>query len=226
MIQILSRKGGSGGTSCKVLIEKNPFNIFYDAISEPTDFEHTTVHSTGESHTKLKDGTYQTHNDKNSKSISLDNLSTVKHISTIVCRGMDESDLAERTRATDVPLLREPSQKITIIDMLAVPKGINLNFTGEWEINNDHPVKLTIGLHKLVFNGFDLILFTRHSDEFEHAPPKSIQLPDLNNHVPFVTKVDSEKITVNLSSLTFDQVLNAQQSSDGLTTIDATPKWL
>lgn len=226
ILQIVPRKGGTGGTAGKILIEKNPFDIYYDAISKPTDFEHTSIHSTGQSHTKLKDGTYQIHNDKSSNSIPLDNLSTVKHISTIVCREMDENDLVERTRATDIPLIREASQQITIIDMLAVPKGINLNFTGEWEMSNDHPVRLTVGLHKLAFNGFDLILFTRHSDEFEHAPPKSIQLPDLNNHIPTVIKVDNEKITVKVSSLTFDKVLSTEQPNDGFTTITATPKWL
>lgn len=229
MIFIYPRKGGTGGTLGKVKIESNPFDIYFDQVSTPANFEHTTIHASGQSHTKLKDGSLSVHHDKLSPGIPLKGLKTSKHLSTLLCRDMDDGDKQIITRQGDIPIERDISQKFTTMDILAIPKSINIKFSGNWEMENDRPVTLSINLHRLLFNSFDVLIFTRHSDQFDNAPPKTIQLPDMNSVVPMVTKIDNEKLTVSLSKLNFDQVLVDQDSTDpyyGFNVITAIPKYL
>ena len=74
MLHIYPKKGGSGGTLGKLKIESNPFDIRYDQVSEPVDIEHTSIHATGQSHTKMKDGTRTVTNDKEAITIPLEEL--------------------------------------------------------------------------------------------------------------------------------------------------------
>lgn len=228
MLQLNSKKGGTGDTLGKIKIMSNPFDIRYDDVSQPVEIEHTSIHATGQSHTKMKDGSRTVNNDKNAISIPLKGLSTSKHLSTLLCREMVEGDLRETLRENDVPIERKPKQRFTTLDLIAIPKSQNINFNVNWEMENDRPVELSVVLHRLSFKSFDVIIFTRHSDQFDVVPPKTIQLPDMNDKVPFVTKIDEEKLTVNISNLTFSQMVKPAGNDpyDGYTVLRATSKYL
>lgn len=228
MLHVYPKKGGSGGTLGKLKIESNPFDIRYDQVSEPVDIEHTSIHATGQSHTKMKDGTRTVTNDKEAITIPLEELKTSKHLTTLLCRKMSDGDVDEMTRQNDVPLERNSSQKFTTLDIIAIPASANINFSFDWDMENDKPVQLNINTHRLRFKDFDVLIFTRHSDQFDTAPPKTIQLPDMNDKVPFVTKIDTDKLTVNISQLTFSEMITpaGENPYEGFAVISATPKYL
>lgn len=229
MLQILPGKHSTGGTVGKIEITGDTFDINYDEIDTPAGIEHTTIHASGQSHTKHKDGTRSINYDKDNAGIPLKDLNTVKHLGTLLSRDMSEDDVVKAERATDVSIERNVGQKFSVLDILAVPKGINLNFDFEWDMENERQVQLNVGVHRLGFNGFDVYIFTRSSDQFDKVPNRTLHLPDMNNVVPFVIKLDEKKATIKLSTLTFDEVAKPQDPNDpyaGFNVITATPKYL
>lgn len=213
----------------KVKITGDTFDINYEEIDTPAEIEHTTIHASGQSHTKLKDGTRSINYDKDHAGIPLKNLKTVKHLGTLLSRDMTADDVIKIERATDVPIERNVGQKFSVLDILAVPKGINLNLNFEWDMENERQVQMNVGFHRLGFNGFDVYIFTRSSNQFDKVPNRTLHLPDMNNIVPFVIKLDEKKATIKLSTLTFDEVTTQQDSNDlnsGFMVISATPKYL
>lgn len=229
MLQMQPSKHGVGGTIGKIEITGDTFDINYADISTPADIEHTTIHATGQSHTKLKDGSRSINYDKDHAGIPLANLKTIKHLGTLLSREMTQDDELKPERATDVLIERGAGQKFSVLDILAVPKGANINFSADWDMQNERQVMMTVGMHRLGFNGFDVLVFTRSSDQFDKVPNKTLHLPDMNNIVPFVVKLDDKKATIKLSALTFDEVVSLQNKDnpyDGFTVITATPEWL
>ena len=229
MLQIQPSKAGTSGTIGKIEITGDTFDINYEEINTPREIEHTTIHASGQSHTKLKDGTLSINYDKDHAGIPLKDLKTVKHLGTLLSREMTSDDAVKAERATDVPIERNIGQKFSVLDILAVPKDINVNFDFEWDMENERKVQLNVGLLKLGFNGFDVIIFTRSSDQFDKLPSKTLHLPDMNNVVPFVVSIDDKKATIKLSALTFDEVIKTQKPNDpngGNTVLRATSKYL
>ncbi len=229
MLQVEPSKAGGSATVGKIEITGDTFEINYEQIDTPADIEHTSIHASGMSHTKLKDGTYRFNYDKDNAGIPLAELKTIKHLGTLLSREMTEADIKPAERLTDVAIERNTGQKFSVLDILAVPKGINFNFSADWDMENDRPVQLNVGMHRLSFNSFDAIIFTRSSDQFDEVPKKTLHLPDMNNIVPFVTRLNGTQAVIKLSSLTFDEVLKPQDPNDpyaGFTVISATPKWL
>ncbi len=229
MLQVEPSKTGGSATVGKIEITSDTFEINYEDIDTPAEIEHTNIHASGMSHTKLKDGTYRFNYDKDNKGIPLTELKTIKHLGTLLSREMTEADEKSAERANDVPIERNAGQKFSVLDVLAVPKGINFNFSADWDMENDRPVQLNVGMHRLSFNGYDVIIFTRSSDQFDEVPSKTLHLPDMNNIVPFVTKLNGKQAIIKLSTLTFDEVIKPQDPNDpyaGFTVITATPKWL
>lgn len=229
MLQMQPNKHGTGGKVGKIEITDGTFDIHFDQITTPAEIEHTTIHATGQSHTKMKDGSLSINYDKDHAGIPLADLNTIKHLGTLISRDMGSDDELKPTRATDVSIERGAGQKFSVLDILAVPKGANFNFTADWDMENERQVMMTIGMHRLGFNGFDVLVFTRSSDQFDKVPPKTLHLPDMNNLVPFVVKLDDKKATIKLSTLTFDEVFTPQNKAnpyDGFTVITATSKYL
>jgi hypothetical protein len=229
MLQMQPGKNTKGGTIGKIEVTGSVFDIHFDDITTPADIEHTTLHATGQSHTKMKDGSLSINYDKDHAGIPLTGLKTIKHLGTLISRDMAADDETAKSRVSDVSIERGTGQKFSVLDILAVPKGVNFNFTTDWDMENKREVKMTIGLHRLGFNGFDVIIFTRSSDQFDKVPPKTLHLPDMNNIVPFVTKLDDKKATIKLSELTFNKVFTPQTKSnpyDGFTGITATSKYV
>ena len=229
MLQVEPSKQSNGGSIGMVPITGDRFEIQFDDINTPSDIDHTSIHASGQSHTKLKDGSRSINYDKENTGIPLRNLHTIKHLGTLITREMLTADESTPSRASDVIIERDPSQKSSVIDILALPKSINVKFNAEWDMENDRQVVLTIGLHRLGFNGLDVFILTRSSDQFDAIPAKSIHLPDMNNIVPFVVSLDDKKAVIQLSSLTFDELIVPENGDDpynGFTVITATPKWL
>jgi hypothetical protein len=229
MLQMQPSKQSSGGMIGKVEITGDTFDIHYDQIDTPAEIDHTTIHATGQSHTKLKDGSRSTNYDKDHAGIPLKDLKTIKHLGTLLSREMTQDDELTPERATDVLIERGAGQKFSVLDILAIPKGANINFSADWDMENERQVVMTIGMHRLGFNGFDVLVFTRSSDQFDNVPNKTLHLPDMNNIVPFVVKLDDKKATIKLSALTFDEIVSLQDKAnpyDGFTVITATPKFL
>lgn len=229
MLQVEPNKAGDSATVGKIEIKSDTFEINYEQIDTPAEIEHTNIHASGMSHTKLKDGTYRYNYDKDDKGIPLRALKTIKHLGTLLSRKMTEADEKPAERATDVSIERNTGQRFSVLDILAVPKGINFNFSADWDMENDRPVHLNVGMHRLTFNGFDAIIFIRSSDQFDEVPSKTLHLSDMNNVVPFVTKLNGKQAVIKLSTLTFDEVLRPQDPDDpyaGFAAITATPKWL
>lgn len=227
MLNVFETESG-GGTLARIKIESNPFDIPFDKVNVPVAIDHTSIHATGQSHTKMKDGSLVINNDKVSQSIPLTELKTSKHITTLLCKRMTKEDEMPANRVNDVPLKRASGQNFSVVDVLALPGGMNVSLNVGWEMENDKPVNLTVSTYMLKFNGFDVVLFVRHSDQFETAPPKTIQLPDMNDKVPFVTKIDQEKMTVKISSLTFGQMVvpTDKETPPGFSSLTATSKYL
>lgn len=57
MLQMQPGKHSTGGTVGKIETTGDTIEINYDDINTPADIEHTTIHASSQSHTKLKDGT-------------------------------------------------------------------------------------------------------------------------------------------------------------------------
>ena len=229
MLRMQPGKHSTGGTVGKIEITGDTVEINYDEINTPAEIEHTTIHASGQSHTKLKDGTRSINYDKDHAGIPLKDLKTAKHLGTLLSREMTDDDVVKAERATDVPIERNVGQKFSVLDILAVPKGINLNFNFEWDMKNERQVQMNVGVHRLGFNGFDVYIFTRSSDQFDKVPNRTLHLPDMNNVVPFVVKLDEKKATIKLSSLTFGEVAKPQRpknQNEGFTVITLTPKHL
>lgn len=229
MLQMQPGKHSTGGTVGNIAITGDTFDINYEDIDMPAEIEHTTIHASGQSHTKLKDGTRSINYDKDHAGIPLKDLKTVKHLGTLLSREMTADDVVKAERVTDVPIERNVGQKFSVLDILAVPKGINLNFNFKWDMENERQVQLNVGVHRLGFNGFDVYIFTRSSDQFDKIPNRTLHLPDMNNIVPFVVKLDESKVTIKLSTLTFDEVAKPQDPNDpyaGFTVLSATNKYL
>jgi len=230
LLKVNQRKNGTGGTLGEIAINSNHFDIHYNQVSRPVDIEHTSIHATGQSHTKMKEGGLYLVHDKYAITIPLTDLKTSKHLSTLLCRELEDEDIEDITRQNDVLIERDKSQRFTALDLLAIPKSANVRFSANWEIENDKMVNLSMGISRLEFNGYDVLVFARHSDQFEKGPPITIQLPDMNDKVPFITKIDDEKLTVNISSLTFSDAIQSQEKGndpyDGFTVITATSRFL
>lgn len=229
MLQMQPSKSGETGVVGKIEITGDTVEVNYDEINTPADIEHTTIHASGLSHTKMKDGTLSINYDKDHAGIPLRDLKTVKHLGTVLGREMTPDDIVQAERQTDVPIERNVGQKFSVLDILAIPKGVNVNFNFEWDMENERQVQLNVGMHKLGFNGFDVIIFTRSSDQFDKLPSKTLHLPDMNNIVPFVVRLDEKTATIKLSSLTFDEVVTPQDPNDpyaGFSVLSATPKYL
>lgn len=229
MLQMQPGKHSTGGSVGKIEITGDTFDINYEEIDTPAEIEHTTIHASGQSHTKLKDGTLSINYDKDHAGIPLKNLKTVKHLGTLISRDMTKDDLVKAERATDVSIERSVGQKFSVLDILAVPKGINLNFDFEWDMENERQVQMNVGIHKLTFNGFDVYIFTRSSDQFDKVPNRTLHLPDMNNIVPFIVKLDDKRATIKLSNLTFDEIAKHQDPNDpyaGFDVLTATNKYL
>lgn len=229
MLQMQPSKNGPSGFVGKVEIKGDIIDLNYDDINTPAEIEHTSIHASGESHTKLKDGTRSINYGKDNPGIPLRGLKSVKHLGTIISREMTDDDIVNAERTTDVPIERNLGQKFSVLDVLAIPKSINVNFNFEWDMENEREVQLNVGMHRLGFKGFDVIIFTRSSNQFDTIPSKSLHLPDMNNIVPFVTKIDKEKVSIKLSKLTFDEIIRSQETNDpneGFTVLSATNKYL
>ena len=229
MLQIEPSKQLDGSKIGKIVITSDTFEIPYAMIDIPIEIEHTTIHATGQSHTKLSDGTYSINYDRTNSGISLVNLKTVKHMGTLITREMLSQDVVLPSRKTDIIIERNVGQRSSIIDLLAVPSDGNINFNVDWDMENDRPVQLTIGLFRVPFTGFDILLFTRSSDQFDSQPPGTIHLPDMNSLVPFVLSMDEKKVIIRLSGLAFEEVINLAEGENnigGMTTISVTPKYL
>lgn len=207
MFRVNTPAGGTGDTIGKVKVQSNPFDIFYKQISKPIAIAHTSIHATGQSHVKMKDTSRTNINDKNATVIPLKDLATSKHLTTLVCKEMSDKDKKDLTRPGDIPIERPDTQRFTTLDLIAIPKSPNINFSVNREIEGNEEVALSINLHRLRFNGYDVLAFSRHSNQFDILPPMTIELPDMNDRIPFITKVDFEKITVNMSSLEFSQII-------------------
>jgi hypothetical protein len=220
---------GKGGMIGHIPITSDRFEIKFSEINTPAEVDHTSLHASGQSHTKLKDGSYAINYSKGMADIPLRNLKTVKHLGTLIAREAKSEDEQSPTRKTDVIIERNQGQSTTILDLMAVPQGINLQFSMNWDMENQRMVQLTVGMFGLSFKDLTVMIFARHSDGFDKQPPKTVHLPDMNNLVPFVVSLDDKKAVIQISQLTFDEVLTPKGSNDpykDFTVITATPKWL
>lgn len=210
ILQIQPSVTDSGGLIGKIEVASDMFDINYEEVNIPVEIDHTTIHASGQSHTKLKDGTYSINYDKDHSAIPLRNLKTIKHLGTLLSREMTTDDVMRAERATDIQIERNVGQNFSVLDILAIPKNVNVNFRVEWHMENEREVQLTVSVCKLVFNGFDVVIFTRSSDQFDKIPSKTLHLPDMNNILPFVIKLDDKTATIKLSDITFDEVISCK----------------
>lgn len=229
ILQMEPGKNGTGGFVGEAKVNGDTVEINYSEVATPAEIEHTSIHASGQSHTKLKDGSFRINYDKNHSGIPLRDLKTIKHLGTLLSRDMTDGDEQKTTRATDVPIERGIGQKFSVLDILAIPKGVNVKFSADWDMENERQVTMTVGMHGLPFNGFDVLIFTRSSDQFDDIPRRTLHIPDMNNVVPFVTKLDDNKAIIKLSALTFDEVIKPQNPNDpyaGFSVLTLTNKYL
>lgn len=232
MLKIESSKSSEACKIGKIEIIGNTFEILYSKINEPAEVDHTSIHATGQSHTKLTNGELIINYGKNDFGIPLAKLKTVKHLGTLIIRKMTDGDKitpVEKTEGINVIIERGIGQKCSIIDILAIPKESNVNFNCDWEMHNEREVKMTISLSKLPFNGFDTILFVRSSDQFDKLPDRTLHLSDMNNIVPFILELDDEKALIKLSALKFEEVIkleNGENVNQKMSTLRAVSKYL
>ncbi len=220
---------GKGGMIGRIPITSDRFEINFSEISTPAEVDHTSLHASGQSHTKLKDGSYSINYSKEMGGIPLKDLKTAKHLGTLIAREAKLEDEQSPTRKTDVIIERNKGQSTTILDLMAVPQGVNLKFNMNWDMENERMVQLTVGMFGLPFKDLTVMIFARHSDGFDKQPPKTVHLPDMNNLVPFVVSLDDQRAVIQISQLTFDEVLTPEDPNDSykdFTVITATPKWL
>ena len=229
LLQIEPSKLLAGGNIGQIEITGDTFEILYSKIDTPVEIEHTAIHATGQSHAKLSDGTYIVNYSQENVGIPLAQLKTVKHLGTLVTRQMTDQDVVVPSRNTDVIIEREIGLKCTIIDLLAIPKGSARSFNFNWEMENKQPVRLMVGLTVVPFKGFDAVLFTRSSDQFDKLPPGTLHLLDMNSLVPFVSELDDKKAIIKLSSLKFEEIIEIETNKnmqEGQSVLKATSKYL
>ncbi len=220
---------GKSGMVGSIPITSDRFEIKFSEISTPAEVEHTSLHASGQSHTKLKDGSYAINYSKDMAGIPLRDLKTAKHLGTLIAREAKLEDIQLPTRKTDVVIERNKGQSTTILDLMAVPQGVNLKFDMNWDMENERMVQLSVGMLSLPFKDLTVMIFARHSDGFDRLPSKTVHLPDMNNLVPFVVGLDDEKAVIQISQLTFDEVLTPEDSDDSyrdFIVITAIPKGL
>jgi len=224
-----SKRLTKGGLGVNFIPFDGICELYYDEMLIPADIEHTSIHASGQSQYKLKDGSYVINYSKENPGIALDNLATVKHLGTLITREMTADDSITDLKGKDIVIERPVGQNSTIIDILAIPSGAYYSFKVLWPMENDRVVHLSVNTTVIPFKGFDVLLFTRNRDQFDKLPVGTLHLPDMNNLVPFVLAIDDKKAVVQLSKLTFDQIAQTKEAHHldvGYNQLSATSKYL
>lgn len=227
MLQIEPSKKLPRGRHGKFEFKNGEVLVVFDEMRERGEIDHTNIHASGASQTKLKDGSLSINYSEANPGTPLVNLKSVKHLGTLITRDIRDEEGVEISRLTDIPIERMEYQKSSVIDLLAVPKNANINLNAEWDMKNDRPVRLNVGFWKMGFNGFDVIALVRSSDQFDKVPPATLHILDMNDFVPFVLELDDKKARIQLSHLKFEKVIQTNTHNSGEhIVITATSKYL
>jgi len=162
------------------------------------NFEHSTVHSSGVRHLKLKDGDY-THRTKGRPLVSLDHI---KHLWTII-----PGDIESYQGIKEIPngsnfIINLPDGAIAgVFHLFAIPRDGNMNLELDMP-PHDKERQMIFHVYRIVLDTCDVALFAYQSEGFSSQPPRTISIPNLEDFLPVVSVINSDYIEFELLRMT------------------------
>lgn len=170
------------------------WSIRFDDKLEEVDIAHSTIHATGQSHVKLRDGSYR----ESPNGFPLKGLSQPRALWTIVWNASSKSTKNYQPKSTDF-VIEEPNRiEARVLYLIAVPLGsVTLNL--QTEVNDDGTLP-DLALFPFELNGVGLVALL-HSTDRMLSPKRTLKINSINNAIPVVTSIDSEKVEGTLTAI-------------------------
>ena len=186
----------------------NKITVHLADLRSVTAIDHSSVHESGHSHTRLKPRS----NGKISlpQGIPLTNLQTVKYLWTLVLRDFELSREVKIKTPNDLVIEQPDGLNNMVIDILAVPKK-DLSFNYGESLNNDMPVNMNITFNVAEFEGFNVILFARGTDQFKESPSQTVKLSGQDDWVPFIKSIAKNEIKIEAHHINFGNIIKLRQ---------------
>jgi hypothetical protein len=191
---------GKTGKYGIVEISQGHFKINIDDLKEDREFEHFSVHGTGQQHTKTKDGKHE----DIERWTPLKGLKQARHLWTVVLPDLKNITQVSGTRLRDANIDYPEYVNGGVIDFIAMPKGIDINFHTEYTENNNRPTRHVFGQYVWELGDYRLFMFPRSSDKHDGSPERSLKISLPKDFVPFVTKITPTYVEGEVATLTYD----------------------
>ena len=182
----------------------NKITVHLGNLKGVSAIDHSSVHESGNAHTRLKPRSSGKVNLP--QGIPLTNLQAVKYLWTLVLRDFKLSREIKAMTANDLVIEQPNGLNNLVIDILAVPKK-DLSFSYGESLNNNVPVNMNISFNVAEFEGFNVVIFARGTDQFKESPSQTIKFSGQDDWVPFVKSINKNEIVVEAHHINFKNII-------------------
>lgn len=186
--------GRRGITKLDFAAPGSPFSISLGDdspdLQEIVEFDHFSIHGSGVEHTVLQGNLHR----GRSQGIPLRGLATGRHLWSIVVPDIHNETPQSATRLRDLKLDYPVGMNAGVIDIFAMPAGVDFSLNFELLNESDRATIHNFGQGVWDVPSYRVFVMFRSADSHEGSPEATFKVSLSDGFIPLITKISPTKV--------------------------------